>query len=298
MATHRATEEEKEALEKFFIQFLNLEKRYPLLPGINNTEALAGIMGLSLDELEGLRDRFSENARQAALEMLEEEHMAELIDMLPFQPDDTIVALGDSATDDLQGWFSIFSHALDITVPEADFTFINSGIANDTSTDALRRLNRDVLAHDPDWVLVALGTFDAQRLHVAPDRPITSLADFWDNINNIQEAVEEVTDNPIVWITPPPVITELQQQIELFNYTIEEKDLRQFREVLSGKVGYVVDPKAERMGGNPPEAWYYLGDGLHPSLSGQVNTAKEIIKKLAASNEGVEGAEFEDITDA
>ena len=296
MNSHTATEEEKEALEKYFVQYLNLEKRYPLLPGIENEEAVAHLMGLDKKELTNLRSRFCKNAREAAVELLEDEHIAKWIDMIPFEKDDTIVALGDSLTDDLQGWFSIFRHALDITVPGADYTFINSGIANNTTTDALRRLNRDVLAHEPDWVIVALGTFDAQRLHAAPGRPITSLADFWENLNNIQEAVEEVSDNPITWITPPPVITELMQQMQFFDFTIEEKDLEQFREVITGKKGYMVDPKSERMGGNPPEAWNYLGDGLHPSLSGQVNTAREVIKALALAEES-EGAEFSDMED-
>jgi len=288
---HKASEEEKEALEKYFIQFLNIEKRYPLLPGIHNSHAMANLFGLETNELEKLRERFRDNAKKAALELLEEDHITEWIDLIPLNKDDTIVAIGDSITDDLQSWFSILKHALSITVPEADFNFINAGVSDNTTTDALRRLNRDVLAPEPDWVMVALGTCDAQRLHVAPDRTVTSLADFWDNLNNLQEAVEEVTDNPLIWVTPPPVIPEMQSQVQLFDFSIAEKDLAQFREVISGKSGFIVDPKGERMGGNPPEAWYYLGDGLHPSLSGQVNTARKVIKALALS-EGREGAQF------
>lgn len=289
----KASEEEKEVLEKYLLQFLNLEKRFPLLPGIEDTEAMAHLMGLEEDEFLKLRDRFKTNAKEAALELLKEDEVNDWLDDLPFEKDDTIVALGDSITDDLQGWFSIFQHVLEITVPEADFTFVNSGVSYNTSSDALKRLNRDVLAHEPDWVIVALGTFDAQKLHVEPTRPLVSLADYWENTKTIEEAVKEVTDNPLIWITPPPVITEMQQKIRLFDFDIFEEDLRNIREILAGKQGYIVDPLGKRMSEDDEvEAWNYLSDGLHPSLSGHVNTVKELLRHLGRSKK-VEGASLE-----
>lgn len=293
MADNKATKEEKEVLEKYLLQFLNLEKRYPLLPGIENTEAMAHLMGLDEEELLKLRERFKTNAREAAVELLKEDEVTDWLDDLPFQKDDTIVALGDSITDDLQGWFSIFQHVLEITVPEADFTFVNAGISYDTSTDALQRLNRDVLAHEPDWVIVALGTFDAQKLHVEPTRPLVSLADYWENTKTIEEAIKEITDNPLIWITPPPVITEMQQKIRLFDFDIFDEDLQNIREILSGKQGYIVDPIGKRMSEDDEvEAWNYLSDGLHPSLSGHVNTVRELLRHLARSKK-VDGASLE-----
>lgn len=302
MSEYRASEEEQEVLEKYLLQFLNLEKRYPLLPGIENEEAIAGLMGIERDELLKLRDRFTSNAKQAAVELLEDPEVAEWIEALPFEEGDTIVALGDSITDDLQGWFNIFQHVLEIGSEEPELTFINSGISYDTSTDALKRLNRDVLDHKPDWVIVALGTFDAQRLHVSPDRPLVSLADYWENLNTIESTVAEVTDNPLIWMTPPPVISEMLQQIRLFNFDLFEEDLSSIREVLTGKKGYIVDPLGERMHeedqeteeeNNLPAAWNYLSDGLHPSLSGHVNTVKELIRFLALAKDPKEGSSFE-----
>lgn len=306
MTDHKASEEEKEVLEKYLLQFLNLEKRFPLLPGIKNKEAIAGLMGLEVDELEKLRGRFESNAKQAAIELLEDPEVAEWIEDLPFEAGDTIVALGDSITDDLQGWFNIFEHVLEIGLEDPDFTFVNSGVSYDTSTDALKRLNRDVLAHEPDWVIVALGTFDAQRLHVAPDRQLVSLADYWENLNTIENNVLEITDNPLIWITPPPVISEMLQQIRLFHFDVFEEDLSSIREILTGKKGYIVDPLGERMNDEEeqeseegeedkrgPAPWNYLSDGLHPSLSGHSNTVKELIRFLALAKEPEKGARFE-----
>lgn len=304
MADYLASDEEKEVLEKYLLQFLNLEKRYPLLPGIENEEAMAGLMGLEHSEFKKLRDRFSSNAKQAAIELLEDPDVAEWIEELPFEDGDSIVALGDSITDDLQGWFHIFEHVLEIGLEGNEYTFINSGVSYNSSTDALKRLNRDVLDHQPDWVIVALGTFDAQRLHVAPDRPMVSLADYWENLNTIEANVSEVTDNPLIWMTPPPVITEMLQQIRLFNFDLFEEDLSNIREILTGKKGYIVDPLGERMHDEDdqeqegeehegPAPWNYLSDGLHPSLSGHTNTVKELIRFLALAKDPEEGAQLE-----
>jgi lysophospholipase L1-like esterase len=278
----KATEKEKEALEKYLLQFLNLEKQFPLLPGINNAHAMAGLMGLELPELDKLRNVFRQNAKEAALELLREDEVTDWIDELPFDKNDTIIAIGDSPTDDLQGWFSIFEHILNITVPEADFTFINSGITNNTTSEALRRLHRDVLSHEPDWVFVQLGLFDATRLNFLPNRTLLPLSETWENLTSIEDAIKTVTDNPPVWITPAPVVPGLLDEMELFDFEIDEKDLSQIRQILLGKSGYIVDPLGKRMG-SPPEAWYYLSDGMNPSLSGHVNTVRELIKTLATA---------------
>ena len=278
----RASEKEKEALEKYLLQFLNIEKMFPLLPGIENEDSVAGLMGIDHDELEKLRSHFRNNAKEAALELLKEEDVIEWIDQTPIQNSDTIVAFGDSSTDDLQGWFEIFKHVLEIIVPEADFRFVNSGISNNTTADALRRMNRDVLVYEPDWVIVSLGTFDVQRLSFAPGRTLVPLSETWENLTTIEDAIATVTENPPVWITPVPVIPGLLEKMELFEFDIEDKDLAGVREIITGKKGFIVDPLGKRMG-NPPESWYYLSDGINPSLSGHVNTVKELLKTLATA---------------
>ena len=282
MTNQKATKKEKEALEKYLFQFLNLEKTYPLLPGIRNTGSISGLLGLDITEYEKLKNLFSENAKKAALELLKDDDVIDWLDQLPFSNDDTIVALGDSATDDKQGWFEIFQHILNITVPEAQFTFVNAGISNNTTADALRRMNRDVLVHEPDWVIISLGTFDAQRLNFAPGRTLVALSETWENLSTIEDAVATVTENPPIWITPVPIIPGLLGEMELFEFDIHDADLSQVREVITGKKGFIVDPLGRRMG-NPPEAWYYLSDGLNPSISGHVNTVKELMRSLATA---------------
>jgi lysophospholipase L1-like esterase len=281
---NRATDKEKEALEKYLLQFLNIEKHFPLLPGIGDSDAIAALMGIERDELEKLRDHFSESAKDAALELLKEDEVTDWVDQLPFKNSDTIVAFGDSATDDLQGWFEIFKNILNITVQGADFNFINAGISNNTTSEALRRMHRDVLSVEPDWVIINLGMFDAIRPSFMPNRTLMPLSETWENLATIEDAIKTVTDNPPIWISPQPIIPGLLDEMELFDFDINDQDLSAIRQILLGKSGYIVDPLGKRMG-NPPEAWYYLSDGINPSLSGHVNTVRELIKTLATAEE-------------
>ena len=278
--TKKLSEEEKSVLEQFMIPFFHAEKRHVLFPGRNSTEAEARLLGITEQELETFRKNYEENAKQAALELLKEDEIIDMIDKLPFDGEETIVALGDSSTEDAQGWFSILGHLLEFSFENADFTFINSGVAYNTTTDALKRLDRDVLLHEPDWVFVSLGTFDTQRLNIAQQRTLIPLSETWENLNTIHEILENQIENPTVWITPTPVISELLSENPIYEFTIDAEDLEQVRQLVSGKTGGIVDPKGIRMGESEPKAWNYLTDGLHPSLSGHINTVREVLKTL------------------
>ncbi len=275
------SEEIKAILEQFTIPFFHLEKRYPLMPGKGKCEAEAILLGMSNKELKTLRKNISENARQAALELLKEEEIIDALDKLPLDGSETIAVLGDSITEDGQGWFEILKYMLEISIEGADFTFINAAIGDNTSSSALRRLDRDVLIYEPDWVFVALGTYDATKLDIVPNRTISPLSETWENFESIQNVITEFVKNPIVWITPAPAIVELMNEHALFDFTIHEEDLQQVRQLVAGKDGVIIDSLGNRMGSEGPEAWNYIADGLHHSLSGHMNTVRSIIKKLA-----------------
>ena len=274
-------EDEKNVVEQFLVPFFHLNKRLSLFPGKNNLQAEALTLGLTDEELALNRKNLEENARQAALELLKEEEVIDLVDQLPFDGSETIVAFGDSSTEDDQGWFTILQSILEISVEDADFTFINSGISGNTTSDALRRIDRDVLLHEPDWVFVSLGTFDAQRLNVLPDRTLLPLSETWENLAAIQDILAEHVENATIWLTPSPVISELMEAHPLHEFTIQPQDLSQITELVSGKTGGIVDPKGQRMGDDAPKAWNYLADGLNPSLSGHINTVREILRTLS-----------------
>lgn len=281
MEKKKLSQDEKSVLEQYIIPFYHASKRHPLFPGRNSIEAEADLLGITVEELQEYRLNLDQNAKQAALELLKEDEIIDLLDKIPFDGNETIVALGDSSTEDAQGWFNIFKNLLEISSENAEFQFINAGISGNTTTDALRRLDRDVLLSEPDWVFVSLGTYDVQRLNIAPGRTLIPLSETWENLNTIQEILEEQLENPVVWVTPTPVISELLEANLMHEFSIDEMDMAQVIEVVAGKRGVIIDPQGRRLGEEKPQAWNYLSDGLNPSLAGHINTVRETLKMMA-----------------
>lgn len=272
--------EERGVLEQYKLPFLNISSQFPLYPGKNHAKIEAALLGWTEQELEQARANLKENARQAALELLKEDEIVDQLDALPFDGEECIAILGDSISLDAQGWVYILSHLIDIGTEKTNVKWINASQAYDTTTDALRRLDRDILVHNPDWVIIALGTFDAQRLAIYPDRTLIPLSDTWENIQAIQDILDQTLEHPLLWVNPAAVITDLLTEHVLYDFCIQPEDLRAVQDIVTGKIGGIVDPKAERMGENGPRAWYYIPDGLHHSLTGHMQTVKEVISTL------------------
>ena len=277
-------------LIRYFMAFQSPEKRFPLYPGAFNARNIAAFMGVTENELVDSRKRFDEMARNKAVEMLDDDEIRSQLNRLPFENGQVLVAFGDSLTDDRQGWFEIMRHLLEITTPQPHYQFHNLGISGDTSYDALRRI-RQVMKLDPDWVFVAFGTNDAARPLVAPERTTVSLADFWENMNVISRVLDEFVPNPPVWITPPGVITQMMEDLGFFDALVYEQDLVQYREVILGKPGYVVDPLGNRMG-TPPNLWNFISDGLHHTTSGHEQTVRHLLKTLTETGDAQPGKQL------
>jgi lysophospholipase L1-like esterase len=275
---------------RYFMAFQSPEKHFPLYSGASSLRNIAAFMGISENELQEARKRFDEVARNVAIDLLGDDEVRSQLVRLPIENGQTIVAFGDSLTDDRQGWFEILRHMLEINTPEPRYQFHNLGISGDTSYDALRRI-RSVIKLEPDWVFVGFGTNDAARPLVAPDRTTVSLADFWENINVISKVFDEFVPNPPVWITPPGVITQMMEDLGYFDALVHEHDLVQFREVLLGKPGYIVDPHGYRMG-NPPQLWNFLSDGLHHTPAGHEQTVRAVLKALTDLDEPTPGKQL------
>ncbi|MCH8569224.1 MAG: SGNH/GDSL hydrolase family protein [Balneolales bacterium] len=270
---------EKKALKEYLVPFLNLEKQFPLLPGIRSIDNTAAFIGLSPSELIDQRTTLDENAQQAAEDLLTDEDVVQWISRLPFRSGELLVVVGDSQSEDLQGWFEIFRHVMEIGRPDLELEFFNGAVDGDTTVDILRRMNRFVVDKKADWVFVAAGASDAFRLGVAQDRCLVALTDFWENMNTIEQIIKDTTSKPPIWITPTPVLTEEMLKFELFEGVIQNQDLNQYREVISGRTGFIIDPKGIRFG-KKPEPWFFLSDGFNASIAGHMETVKALLKAL------------------
>lgn len=123
----------------------------------------------------------------------------------------TIVAFGDSTTAPREGLERPYARVLAEELPRRGLhaTVINAGVPGNDTTQALARLDADVLAHKPDLVIVQFGINDGM-IDVWKDPPATASRVSKENFRrNLREVVRRIraagavailmTPNPLRW---------------------------------------------------------------------------------------------------
>ena len=120
----------------------------------------------------------------------------------------TIVAFGDSTTA-FRGELVVYSMILEreLTAEGRQVTVINSGKGGDNTAGAAGRFETDVLAHDPDLVIIQFGINDsAVDVWKGATEPRVPIEDYERNLEGFVTALTErgcaviiMTSNPLRW---------------------------------------------------------------------------------------------------
>ena len=120
-----------------------------------------------------------------------------------------IVALGDSLTqgvmehrrlDSASVYHRILQEHLETHFPATTFSTINAGVSGDTAAGGCKRLERDVIRHQPDLVILAFGSNDSVR-------GIDYLPQFESDMEAIIRRVRTETQADLLVLTPPFMAT-------------------------------------------------------------------------------------------
>ena len=127
-----------------------------------------------------------------------------------------IVAFGDSVTqgytahatiDHDQVYHARLKRRLETTYPLTTFSVINAGAAGHTVQDALERLERDVIRHDPDLLIVAFGLNDAAH------GGLEGVPQFKSDLNRLLERVEAGTGAQVLLVTPSFTLQQVSDRV-------------------------------------------------------------------------------------
>lgn len=270
-----------------WLRYTHLEKVYGYLPGIRR--ALPGIFDLPPEEYEEIRQSFGNAARDAASELLRDQHTADLVDALPVRAGQRILAVGDSTTDDLQSWAEILRHLLQIRRSEDAITVINAGLSAHTSAMMLRRWPA-TLAAKPDLVICALGGNDVTRVGPNALKPQVSLPESLANLRELRRVADELCTTAWAWMTPLPVHEERVASFDPFKFglsTWRNADITALAEAVLTFDDPVVDLVATF--GIPADPHLQGPDGVHPSLAGQMAITVALLERLGAHPDRLEG---------
>lgn len=122
----------------------------------------------------------------------------------------TIVGFGDSITqavvrmsDADKRWLNILARKLTETFPYIKFNVINSGVGGNSAREAMQRFDCDVLAHNPDFVLLEFGGNNSDFNN--PERQV-SLEEFSGYLMDFKRRLPPKTQ--VIVITFPPVMDD------------------------------------------------------------------------------------------
>jgi acyl-CoA thioesterase I len=205
---------------------------------------------------------------------LADPEFAAKVDRLPFTSDQTVVGVGDSITDDLQGWLEILRHLLELRGSASKI--VNLGKAAFTSAMALRRTAPQLPYLRADWVCCQLGSADMTRVNGALQTSV-------DETELVLRAIRDVVGGTNwVWLTPPTVDEERVAAFTPFSRglaTWRNEDLVALGDRIRAFADPVVDVQQEF--GTPPKPELQGPDGLHPSRAGQQATARALVERLS-----------------
>jgi lysophospholipase L1-like esterase len=265
-----------------WIQYTHLEKLYGYLPGM--ARSMPAIFGLDPAAYAELVARFDTHAQQAAQQLLADDSFAAQVDALPFGAGESVLAVGDSVTDDLQSWAEILRHLLSLRRPGDGVRVVNGGLSAHTTAMVLRRWPA-TLAQRPDWVICLLGGNDITRVGPEPTKPQVSLNESVANLRELRRIAAAQTDASWVWMTPAPVHEARVAEFPAFRFgqsTWRNADVLALTDAIGNFDEPVVD-LADAFG-VPAAAELQGPDGVHPSLAGQTAIVTALVRRLTASS--------------
>jgi len=201
-----------------------------------------------------------------------------------------IAAFGDSITQaasvpEEQRWPNLLAALLRQRLSARDVTVINAGVGGNTAREGLARMERDVLPHQPDVVLVEFGGNDATP---EPDRHVP-LEEYTAILATLRGRLSP--DTAMVLLTFPPVIDAWHCWLgnpffaerggqDVFLETYREATRRFARE--QGLLLIDIDRALRRACAAGGIERYILPDGVHLTADGNRIVAETVSRELAA----------------
>ena len=201
----------------------------------------------------------------------------------------TLVCLGASITEDAAGFVTIVRNMLAAGYPERNIRVINAGIGGNRSVDLLPRLERDVIAHRPNMVLINVGVNDAghgfDAAHPDGDGPNgISPAVYEAALTQIVDTLREATDAEILLTTPTIIGEDVdnphnRQNASLAHYVAAVQRIAKSRQTLLAPF-HEDFVQALRAGQSATPDFVLTTDGVHPNAVGSHVLALSVLSAL------------------
>ena len=197
---------------------------------------------------------------------------------LPVQPGQTMLFFGDSITAATPGYLDVLQQVLGHSRPDLGLRLINAGIPGNTIRDLAARLDRDVLARRPDWVVIGIGANDYFGAARGPGG--VPLAEFETGYRALVERLQRAGLDPVLLTIPVIGSDEEDSPIpDPRAYNAAIKALAQgagLRRVDVHRAFYAVYERAAQY----KQIISLSTDGIHPNSQGHALIARTLVQQL------------------
>lgn len=154
---------------------------------------------------------------------------------------------------------------------DSGFDVINKGINGDTTGNIIKRFNRDVISHKPDYVFILTGTNDFIYDELSPSQ-------VYNNLTSMAKLAEAEGIRPVL-LTPLPVNAEMASRLWMVgsgtNYDIVNNQLEEISELIRNDTIEFIDLNREY------RKCLQYHDGIHPTPEGHRFIADVILGNTA-----------------
>ena len=197
---------------------------------------------------------------------------------LPVQPGQTMLFFGDSITAATPGYLDVLQQVLNHSRPDLGLRLINAGIPGNTIRDLGARLDHDVLARRPDWVVICIGAND--YFGAARGMGGVPLAEFEAAYRALVERLQRAGLDPVLMTVPVVGSDEEDSPIpDPHAYNAAIKALAQsagLRLVDLHRAFYAVYERAAQY----KQVVSLSTDGIHPNHQGHALIARTLVQQL------------------
>lgn len=185
------------------------------------------------------------------------------------------VFLGDSITHEGHYLSALYAYLISTRGMRAP-RLENAGVTGGTVADALERVNAEVLAREPDGVILQLGTHDAGTAPHSEERLEAFVAD----LGRLLDRIEQGCEAPVVLLGPPLYVPADARRAGLEELPELERTLEHYRAAtreIAGERGHryvdLAGPMRELLAGLEAEGVGLTRDGLQPDEAGALAIA-------------------------
>ncbi len=203
-----------------------------------------------------------------------------------FQAHQKILFIGDSITDagrrDINipwglGYVSIVRDCLLAHYPERKLQLLNQGVSGNTTRDLRARWQPDVIAHQPDWLVIKIGINDVWRSFSGNADEAVELAEYTENMHQLLDQTCTQTQASLILITPYLIEADRQQPMRaaMDRYAAVVKALA------AEYTAVLVDTQAafdQALQHTQPEDW--ADDQIHPNSLGNTVIALAFLRAI------------------